>query len=228
VIGRARAGLAGAALALALLAAGCSSSTSGDTNYSQFYEIMRQSLSASVGNARVTREQAAAIPYASMGYSVDGGNQTMLVLGTDNGGDLLWTSPAHVVIVTRDGRIVRTLGLGHDLASLTSRSQQTIPAPATAIQAPFATTRLEDFPELGLYGAIVSCRARSVGRQAIKILGEAIPTVRVDEACQSSNPDWSFVDSYWVDRDNGTVWRSRQHVHPKGGVIATEILRPPG
>ena len=214
--------------ALALLAAGCSSSNSGNTNYSQFYQIMRQSLSASFGNMRVTREQAAAIPYATLGYSLDGGNQIILILATDNGGELLWTSAAHVVIVTRDGRIVRTLGLGHDLSGLTARDNAAPAAPAAAIQAPFTTTRLEDFPELGLYGVIVSCRAHAVGRQAIKILGQAVSTIRVDEACQSRKPEWSFVDSYWVDGDNGLVWRSRQHVHPKGGVIETEIFRPPG
>ena len=230
-------GLASRALArlmgagLALLAAGCSSGSSGssgNTNYSQFYHILRQSLSASFGNVRVTREQAAAIPYATLGYSVDGGNQTVLILATDNGGEQLWTSPAHVVIVTRDGRIIRTLGLGHDLSSLTTRDTSAPVAPASAIRAPFTSTRLEDFPELGLYSAIVSCRAHAVGRQTIKVLGQAISTIRVDEACQCHKPDWSFVDSFWVDTDNGLVWRSRQHVHPKGGVIETEIFRPPG
>jgi hypothetical protein len=159
---------------------------------------------------------------------VDGGNQGMLILATDTGGEQLWTSPAHVVIVTRDGRIVRTLGLGHDLSGLTARDQSVPLAPARAIATPFASTRLEDFPELGMYGVLVSCRANMVGRQSIKILGQAIPTIRVDEACQSRNPDWSFTDSYWVDGDNGLVWRSRQHVHPKGGVVETEIFRPPG
>jgi hypothetical protein len=214
--------------ALTFLAAACSSSSSGNTNYSQFYQIMRQSLSASFGNARITREQAAAIPYATMGYSIDGGNQALLVLGTDSGGELLWTSAAHVVIVTRDGRIVRTLGLGQDLSGLTTRSNQALPAPATAVHGPFSSARLEDFPELGLYGVLVTCRAHLAGRQNIKILGQAIATFRVDEACSSAKPDWSFTDSFWVDGDNGLVWRSRQHVHPKGGVVDTEIFRPPG
>ena len=223
---RAIRGLAGSALAL--LAAACSSSGSGNTNYSQFYQILRQSVSASFGNARITREQAAAIPYATMGYSLEGGNQALLVLGTDSGNQLLWTSSAHVVIVTRDGRIVRTLGLGHDLSGMTARDNAKPVAPSAAIHAPFASTRLEDFPELGLYGVIVSCRAHAVGRQPVKILGQAISTIRVDEACQSRNPDWSFVDSYWVDADNSLVWRSRQHVNPKGGVVEIEIFRPPG
>ena len=80
-------GLMGAALLA--LAAGCSSGSSGNTNYSQFYQILSQSLSASFGTVRVTRDQAAAIPYASMGYSLDGGNQSILILGTDSGGELL-------------------------------------------------------------------------------------------------------------------------------------------
>jgi len=222
-----RAILGSLAAALALLAAGCSSDNSGNTNYSQFYQIMRQSVSASFGNMRVTREQATAIPYATLGYSLDGGNQAVLILATDNGGELLWTSPAHVVIVTRDGRIVRTLGLPHDLSGLTARDNALSAAPAAATRGPFSTTRLEDFPELGLYGVIVSCRAHVVGRQVIKILGQPVSTIRVDEACQSRKPEWSFVDNYWVDGDNGLVWRSRQHVHPKDGVIETEVFRPP-
>ena len=222
---RALLGLAGAAL---LVLAGCSSGSSGNTNYSQFYQILRQSMSASFGKVRVTRDQAAAIPYATMGYSLDGGNQAVLILATDSGGELLWTSGAHVVIVTRDGRIIRTLGLDHDLSGMTGRDKAAPFAPAAAIRGPFTSLRLEDFPELGLYGVLVSCRAQMVGRQTIKVLEQAIAAIRVDEACQSRKPDWSFVDTYWVDGDNGLVWRSRQHVHPNGGVIETEIFRPPG
>jgi hypothetical protein len=224
VTGIARRGIAAAAV---LLLTGCSSSDSGNTNYAQFYQLAKQSLSASFGDVRVTRDQAASIPYASMGYRQDGGNQILLVLATDSGGELLWTGPSHAVIVTRDGRIVRTVGLGHDLAGLTMRNASA-PPPGAAAQGPFSSARLEDFPELGIFGALVSCRAHLVGRQKIDILGQAVTTNRVDEACQSQRPEWSFMDSYWVDPDNGLVWRSRQHVHPKGGEIETEVFRPPG
>jgi hypothetical protein len=214
--------------ALALMTAACSSSNSGNSSYAQFFRVIRQSVSASFGNGRVTREQAAAIPYASLGYTVDGANQGLLVLATDSGGDLLWTSAAHVVIVTRGGRIIRTVGLNHNLANVTSRDERPVPAPATAVHAPFASTRLEDFPELSLYGVRLSCQASLVGRQNIKILDQAIFTLRVDEVCNSRNPDWSFTDNFWVDKDSGFVWRARQHIHPKGALIETEILRPPG
>lgn len=216
------------ATALAFLAASCSSNSSGNTNYAQFYQIMRQSLSASFGKVRVTRDQAASVSYASMGYSLDGGNQAMLILATDSGGELLWTSSAHVVIVTRDGRIIRTLGLDHDLSGVATRNNAPPPPLAAAIREPFTSNRLEDFPELGLYGVAVSCRAQMAGRQSIKILGQAIAAIRVDESCRSGQPEWSFTDNFWLDGDSGLVWRSRQHVHPQGGIVETEIFRPPG
>ena len=217
-----------ACAALALAAAACSSSNSGNTSYSQFFQVIRQSWTASVGKVRVTREQAAAIPYASLGYTLGGGNQGLLVLATDSGGDLLWTSAAHVVIVTRDGRIIRTVGLDHDLSNVTSRNQGGPVAPATAVRTPFTSTWLEDFPDLGLYGVRISCRAALAGRQSIKILGQVIATLRVDETCSSQDPGWSFTNSFWIDKDSGFVWRSRQHVHPNGPPVGIEIFRPPG
>ncbi len=214
--------------ALALTNAACSSSNSGNTSYSQFFQVIRQSWAASFGQIRVTREQAAAIPYASLGYTVGSGNQDILVLATDSGGDLLWTSAAHVVIVTRDGRVVRTVGLGQDLSNQTARDQGGRPSPAAAVRAPFTSTRLEDFADMSLYGVRLSCRAKLVGQQNVKILGQVISTLRVDETCNSQKPEWSFTDSFWVDKDSGFAWRSRQHVHPKAGPLEIEIFRPPG
>ena len=216
----------GTAAALALALCGCSSAGFGNNNYSQYFQLMRQGLSASMGHAKVTRAQAAAIPYASLGYRLDGGNQMMLLLATDTNGDLLWTSSNHVVIVTRDGRIVRSIGLGRDLAGLNTSNRA--PPLSAAFKSSFSTSRFEDFPDLGLYGVSVTCRASAVGRQKIAILGQAITTVRVDERCRSDRLDWSFVDSFWVDADSGLVWRSRQTIHPKGGIVELDTLRPPG
>ena len=218
--------LAIAALPALLLCTACNSE--GNSTYGQFYQIARQSMAASFGDVRVTREQAAAIPYASIGYSIDHGNENILVLATDNNGDQLWTSASHVVLVTHDGRVLRSVGLDHDLAGTTFTNGAAIPAPAEAIKGAFASTRQMDFPELGLYGLTVSCRANAQGRQTIKILGQALTTIRVDEACESPTRNWSFVNSYWVDPDNGLVWRSQQHLHPKGGVIEIQTLRPLG
>lgn len=215
-----------AVLVIIFMLAGCSSS--GTSDYSQFYQALRQGAAASFGNGRITKAQAAAIPYASMGYRVNGGSEQLVVLATDANGEQLWTSAAHVVIVTRGGRITRTVGLEHDVSGVTPRVGQQLPDIAAAFKGNITYTRLEDFPDIPAYGVALVCALSLKGAQTVLILGRGIATVRVDESCRSTDLTWSFTDSYWADPDTGLVWRSQQHLTPKGEVMDTEILRPPG
>lgn len=214
------------AAAAALALAGCSSAS--ESSYSQVWKVVRGSVSASFGDSRVTLSQAAAIPYASMGWRLKDGNQALIVLATDTDGQLLWTSAAHVVLVTRDGRLVRSVGLPHDLGGLTPKGAATLPAPAAARLAAFRSMRLADYPDIGQYGVEIDCQARVAGRQTIAILNRQIATTRVDENCYSPTLRWRFTDNYWLDNDDNTVWRTRQHFHPREAWIETELFRPPG
>lgn len=215
-----------AALALSLLAGGCSST--GTSDYSQFYQVLRQSLAASFGHGRVTRNQAGAIPYASMGYRLNDGSEQLVVLATDTNGEQLWTSAAHIVIATRGGRIVRTVGLPANVSAVTPAAGESLPSLSAAVSGTLTYSRLEDLPDINVYGANVVCRTQYQGRQTIVILGRGLLTAKVDENCASETLNWSFTDSYWLDPANGQVWRSIQHTALKNGKIETEILRPPG
>jgi hypothetical protein len=213
-------------LAPLLLVGACSST--GDSDYSQFYRVLRQSLSANFGHPRVTKDQAAAIPYASMGYRLNDGAEQLIVLATDSNGEQLWTSAAHIVIATRDGRIVRTVGLPANVSAVTPAAGQALPPPIAALSGPLAYARLADLPEMKIYGAALACKAVYRGRQTIVILERGIPTAKVDENCVNAALNWSFTDSYWLDPKTGLAWKTIQHLGPKDGKIETEILRPPG
>lgn len=214
------------ALAVLLMLAGCSSS--GTSDYSQFYKAVRQSAAASFGNGRITKDQAAAIPYASMGFRVNGGSQQLVVLATDANGEQLWTSKARIVIVTRGGRIARTVGLPHDKTGMAPGLGQQLTEVAAALNGNVTYTRLEDFPDIPAYGVALTCTLSKRGAQTIVILGRGIRTIRIDETCHSVDGKRSFTDSFWLNADATMVWRSLQHLDPKGTVIETEILRPPG
>lgn len=215
-----------AAIAVLLMLAACSST--GSSDYSQFYRALRQSVTASLGNGRITKDQAAAIPYASMGYRVNGGSQQLVVLATDANGEQLWTSKARIVIVTRDGRIARTVGLPHDKTGMTPRTGEQLAPVAAALNGKVTYIRLEDFPDVPAYGVMLTCTLAKQRAETITVLGRGIQTVRIDEACRASDRKWSFTDRFWVAPDGGLVWRSLQHPDPTGTVIETEILRPPG
>ncbi|MDE2135350.1 MAG: YjbF family lipoprotein [Alphaproteobacteria bacterium] len=198
--------------------AGCSTIGGGDV--ASLYAITKSIWS---DGGRVTLEQAAAVPYASMGVRLGDSPEAMIILAGDAGGQRLWTSAAGVAIMTNDGRIVRTSGFEHNLGGYESR----VGAPGeNGVQ---VVRWQADFTDLNLYSVLITCRDRPVGDETIVILGKSIRTRHVVESCASdaSRLDWSFENTYWTDPVSGLVWRSIQHVHPQLDAIETEILRPP-
>ena len=187
--------------------------------------------SSLVGAARVAWEgganavnidQAAAIPFATLGLRLDQGQEQILILATDDDGVRLWTAPGHVSLVTQDGRILRTAGLGTDL---TARSTVQRGDEDWTHRHRYDWTA--DFNDLGQYSIAIRCDVAPEGADSIEILGKTFETIRIAESCESSSMDWRFENTYWVSPESGRVWRSIQHVHPKGPVLEVEYLRPP-
>jgi hypothetical protein len=103
-----------------------------------------------------------------------------------------------------------------------------LPEIAAALKGDLRYTRVQDFPSLPAYDVTLTCTLSHRGAQTVTILGRGVATARIDEVCQSGNPQWSFTNSYWIDPESGLSWRSRQHIDPRGDIIDVEILRPPG
>jgi hypothetical protein len=204
-----------------LFLAACSSS--GSTDYAQYWEMMKQSF----GTSRITLQQASDIPYASMGWRLNGGPQNIIVLASDNNREQMWTSAARIVLVTKDGRIKRTVGLPHDVTAVVPVGGGDLQSPSVTLKMPSQQQYTADFPDAGIYGARIACRSVSKGARAITILEQRIPTVRIEENCSSTSLRWSFTNVYWTDPQTGFVWRSRQTIHPGGDTLETEIFRPP-
>ncbi len=211
--------------AMALLAlGGCSSN---DRNWGDYFEMLRQSISASFGKQLISRDQAGAVPYASMAYRADGSSEAMLVLATETNGNLLWTAASRVVLLTNGGRVLRSIGLPHNREATVATSPEGFPPIAAALKSAYTSTRIVDMPELGAYSVTLICTAMPVGPRMIRILGMALATVQVNESCRGNNSPWKFTDTYWLDPETGFPWQSRQHLTPKGPVLEIRILRPP-
>lgn len=213
-------------LAATALLSGCGSTS--NFTYRQYANVMGQGLKTMFSRADVSRQTAAAIPYASMGYRVNGGDEGILVLATSSDENLLWTAASHVVLQTRGGRITQTVGLPRDLGGLTSQQNSALTPLADALRAPFDSARQIDFPQIAAFGIAVSCITAARHAENISILGQSIATMRVDESCSSSSLNWQFVNNYWLDPKTGFAWRSLQHISPEGETVETEIFRPPG
>ncbi|HEX3675099.1 MAG TPA: YjbF family lipoprotein [Rhizomicrobium sp.] len=210
------------ALALPLALSGCGSQ-SGAPDWDQIYGMVRGQITGSAKD--VTLEQAAAIPYATLGVRIGDGQEAIVVLAGGAAGDRLWTSKARIAITTRHGRVIKTAGLPRNIDNVSFSGGDPVLEAAQG-GPPRESTRASDFWDLNRYQVPLRCVAASKGPESVTILGKAIATTRVDETCQSSTMDWSFTDSFWVG-PSGLVWKSIQHYHPDYDPLELEVLRPP-
>jgi hypothetical protein len=172
---------------------------------------------------KIPRDRAAAVPYASMGLELGSTPELLLVLGTSTAGDLDWYAGDQVFVRTRKGRITRTVGLPYDLGGL-----REVPAANAAVTAgiPAAGQYSLDFPDLNIFGATAQCVRKSTADETVSILGSTIPAVHIVDHCTVSTMRWNFDNDYWIDRGNGYMWRSSQHIHPNSPPVVLEVFRP--
>jgi hypothetical protein len=175
------------------------------------------------GGPTITREQAAGIPYASLGVQLGSSGQGVAVLGKRVGDDRYWYSGEAVLLVTRNGRIVETVGLPYDLTRLQVRTRDgSSGAPGTAGE--FAL--MFDLRSLGAYNVVARCTGIDEGLETIEILSVAIQTRHHVERCEAEQIDWSFENEYWLDVKTGFIWQSVQDIHPRSPKLYLSVFRP--
>jgi hypothetical protein len=212
-----------ASLGLPFLTA-CSSDP--DSDSAQLLQILGQSFHAFGSGDSITREQAAAIPYASIGVRIGNSSQVLLVLETKAGGTTLWTSASRIALELQNGRITRTAGLEHNMS-------QSGPNGIDPLQSHEFTPRAEpytyvmDIPDRNTYQALVKYEMGEAGRDTLTIFGTALDVLHAREKGSCSLLDWEFENEYWLDPTSGLVWRSLQNIHPEMDVVEVAILRPP-
>ncbi len=209
--------------ALAVLLICASSACSSNSDTARVAAIVWGYVSGSA--PRITRDQAAAVPYATMGMSLGSGPEGLLVLGTIMQDRAEWYAGDRILVTTtRNGQIMRTVGLPYDLGELRQeRASGVAPAMGEATEPARLTF---DFPDLGVFEARAACSQRDVGTEAIDILGASIPTRHIVQHCEVPVLKWSFDNDFWEDPGSGLAWRSSQHIHPQLPVVHLEVLRP--
>ncbi len=209
-------------IAVCLLFTGVLGGCGNDSDFSQLGGLLWQSVS-SVGSEGppVERARAAAVPFASLGVRYGSSGEAMLVLAAKSVDQSEWLGGTQVSIITRDGRIVRTVGLPRNL---------------TGFQGPIADTGTDaapgsyhyfyDFADRRVFNVIAQCTQRDAGGERISIIGSAHDTRHIVETCHAPQFDWDFQNDYWRDIATGSVWKSVQHIHPDGDPVTIEALRP--
>ncbi|MDB5968947.1 MAG: hypothetical protein JWQ90_1397 [Hydrocarboniphaga sp.] len=174
-----------------------------------------------------SRAQVEAAPYAQLGVRIGNGSRGIMVLAEKSGDDLQWLSANRIMLVTRHGRIVKTVGLPTDLSGCVLfgpdlLEQYNFAAPA----APSGMLRRSI--DIGAaFGIPVQSKFTVEGDESISILDQSFDTLRIREDMESSDRKWRHPNRYWLSKRSPMAWRSLQHISPDMAPIELEVLKRP-
>lgn len=205
---------------LACLSYGCSESP--------VLRVAEQLYSKTTGEPQsiISRTLIDAIPYASIIVQVGiDGSRGLLIMAYDHNPEFHWVSADHALLITRSGRIIKTVGfksnLGHTdivthdyLANLRSTDDPTDLS---------SVTRQLDFPDETRFGVDVECAMTEKSSEALTIETRVYQTSKFTETCQARDLDWRVDNTYWVERDTDRLVASIQHTTPTSPPLIIEV-----
>jgi hypothetical protein len=174
----------------------------------------------------VSRQQAAQIPFATIGFRIGDSGEALLLLAEKSQVGSLWTSIKRLAILTAKGRIRQTAGFRWNLSSTNFVEDDPVGTARLVTDLPGRFDRICDFTDIHKFQVSIAASFTVQQEETITILETDMKTIRVVEKCHCEALDWSFENYYWINADSGFVWRTVQNVHPNLEPFTVEILRP--
>ena len=194
-------------------------------SFSYAYESIKNAL-VGYTDLDITRDVVENIPYASALIKIGKGTQGLVILERIENNNYLWVSKDSVYIVTKDGRIERSIGLLNNLTKITSIDQSfkellTKQTPVTEYYSYYS------FEQPLLLDLKVSISIAIKGIQEIEILGEKKKVILIEENISSELIGWKGKNKFWVDPDDYFVWKSVQNISPKLPKFTFQVTKRP-
>lgn len=208
------------ALPLFAILAGCTPSQQGvvDT-FSAIWEAK---------DVTVTDQTIQSLPYASSYFRIDNEQRAFLVLGYIEQGELKWLSQDGSIVVTRNGRLVKTANLhSRNLLEVISIAPDPLLAAQNLAngQTWAWTIRWEEGKHL--HSAALNSRfTRAEKDEVLTIAGESVPCQVWYEEVTSDVPDNQWQNIFWIDSRNGKVRQSQQMLGAGTYPVEMTILKP--
>lgn len=223
-----------------LLLSGCSA-TSVTT-----LDTLRYALLGS-DDVQVSAEQVQRVPYASAYLQVGDNPRAFVVLAfADPDGSLTWASADNNIFVTKQGRLIKTVGLANDLYRLTSGqpdplqqlATQAVTQAVTQVVTHVATMGVADKLALAPWhyqgewtqdyvsGDQLTAHIDQISEQQLTIQDKSYSVWLLEERVEMAHTKQRWHNRYWMDRHTGRIMQSEQQLGPDLPVIKMTILKP--
>lgn len=169
------------------------------------------------------------LPFASMSARYLGFPRALVVLAEARpNGDQSWLSGQRELIVTRHGRLMKTVGLVQNLAGtqlVDSRVDNALGA-VTGGDDTESVDRFIDIAPDNLFGLAVHSSSTVLPNSEIHtILDLQFELEHRVEHCRVDDIDWRFDNHFWFSTTTGELLKSHQYVAPKIPPIELEIYK---
>ncbi len=175
----------------------------------------------------ISKQHIESLPYSSMLARINDGPQILMILAfvernpSNNNQQLKWVSADKAMIVTENGRIVKTLRLPQgNLVNLDSSTNNMAPS----IDATEWTSIYDWQPDY-FFNQSATIQSKHIATQTLNSLIWTKDVQQINESIHFEQLDRQETNSFWVDTQ-GNVVKSEQWVIPDTLKIETEILKP--
>jgi len=151
------------------------------------------------GRDLFTREQVEKLPYATLAVTLGDLPRVMMVLMRIEGNDLHWVSADKAILVTRHGRIVKTVGLAAGNLANTVMLD-TDPISSRSIQEkPVQWRRSVDWRPSGEFGRTLVSDWQPGAIEEIQTYWGARRARRIHETSTTPSAHWTLANTFWLD-----------------------------
>ncbi|MEA1063202.1 YjbF family lipoprotein [Apirhabdus apintestini] len=171
---------------------------------------------------RLTDNEIENMPYASQYVTLNGGPQIFVVLAYAENGRQKWVTQDEAMLITQRGRLVKTLGLGDNLISVTDTEDDPLRQPAQITNGARWARQAMWTEHQQIRAATLRSSFHWEGKDTLSV-GPASTAVRVlKENVISERGRWE--NRYWVDNE-GQIRKSTQLLGPNYYPITTLMLK---
>ena len=163
------------------------------------------------------------LPYASMSVRLPNLKRALVILGRVEGDEFHWYTADRGVLVTRHGRLVRTVGFGSNLQATAFIDADFLES-GVSLEPGRVFRRQVDLQPGHHFGLQIEAKLYPAAEEVVRVGNSEMRLQRLDERVVFENSGDVVVNRFWVDAQR-RVWKSEQQPIPGFSIFEIEVTK---
>jgi hypothetical protein len=177
-------------------------------------------------DVEIPAQKIAQIPYATAYLKIGEAPRAFVVLAFAENGNMKWVSADKHMIVTRAGRLIKTIGFGEDIRYQDNLETDPLASGLLKITTPLKWQHRAEWSQVYRSGYELFSEFQAKGAETVTILDKPRTLQRFDEKVTIPALNTSYTNQFWLDPVSGKVVQSNQYMGPNLALVQFTVLKP--